>query len=142
MQMFAFKKALVVLAVAGLILTACGGQRATEVTITLTEFGIKSSQTTFEVGVPYRFVVTNEGAVEHELMIMPPLTEDQMDMNMDMHELDELALAFIEEDELPSGATATLDFTFTEPAPDGTLEFACHTPNHYEEGMKLPIIVK
>lgn len=137
------KKLVGILVVVILLLTACGAQSGSnEVTITLTEFGIRSSRTTFEVGVPYRFVVTNEGAVEHELMIMPPLTEAQMDMNMDMHELDELALAFIEEDELPSGATATLDFTFTEPAPDGTLEFACHTPGHYEEGMKLPIIVK
>lgn len=140
--MFAFRKALVILVAVGLILTACGGQRATEVTITLTEFGIKSSQTTFEVGVPYHFVVTNEGAVEHEIMIMPPLTEDQMGMAMDMEALDELALALIEETDLPSGATATMDFTFTEPAPGGTLEFACHTPGHYEAGMKLAITVK
>lgn len=141
--MFAFRKrVLVVLVTAGLILTACGGQKATEVTITLTEFGIESSQTTFEVGVPYHFVVNNKGSVEHEIMIMPPLMEDQMSMNMDMEALDKLALALIEEDELPSGATATMDYTFTEPAPAGTLEFACHTPGHYEAGMKLPIIVK
>lgn len=140
--MFVFRKVLVVLVAVGLILTACGGQRATEVKITLTEFGVKSSMTEFQVGVPYHFVVTNEGAVEHEIMIMPPLTEDQMGMAMDMAALDEMALALIEEDELPSGATATMDFTFTESAPAGTLEFACHTPGHYEAGMKLPIIVK
>ena len=140
--MFAFKKILVVLVAAGLLLTACGGQRATEVKITLTEFGIQSSVTEFQTGVPYRFVVTNEGAVVHELMIMPPLMADQMEMAMDMEALDELALALIEEDDLSSGATASMDYTFTESAPSGTLEFACHTPGHYEAGMKLAITVK
>lgn len=140
--MFAFKNILVVLIAAGWLLTACGGQRATEVKITLTEFAMESSVTDFQVGVPYQFVVTNEGAVEHEIMIMPPLMEDQMGMAMDMEELDKTALAMIEASELPTGATASFDYTFTEPAPAGTLEFACHTPGHYENGMKLPITVK
>jgi len=140
--MFAFKKELIVLAAAAFLLTACGGQRATEVKITLTEFGIKSSMTEFQSGVPYHFVVTNEGAVEHEIMIMPPLLEDQMGMAMDMAALDEMALAMIEAEELQPGKTASFDYTFTEAAPAGVLEFACHTPNHYEEGMKLAIIVE
>ncbi len=140
--MSTFKKVLVVLVAAGFLLTACGGQGATKVKITLTEFGIQSSLTEFQTGVPYHFVVTNAGAVEHEIMIMPPLTDDQMSMNMDMEALDEMALALIEEEDLPSGATASMDYTFTEAAPAGTLEFACHTPGHYEAGMKLAITVK
>lgn len=111
-----------------------------EVKITLTDFKIESSVTEFKAGVPYRFVVTNKGQLEHEFMIMPTLTEDQM--GMDMKELDEMALAIIEADMLPPGASATLEFTFSEPAPSGTLEFACHIPGHYEAGMRLPIIVK
>lgn len=142
--MFAFTKIVVVLIAAGLLLTACGSQQSAsetgEVIVTLTDFGIKSSVTEFEVGVPYHFVVTNEGVVNHEFMIMPPVMGDTT--GMDMGHFDETALAMIEEDELPSGATMTLDYTFTEPAPAGTLEFACHTPGHYEAGMKLPIIVK
>ncbi|MBI2332661.1 MAG: hypothetical protein HYU84_10970 [Chloroflexi bacterium] len=140
-----YKKIFVVLVVAGLLLTACGGQGPSapvEVQITLTEFGIEPSLTEFETGVPYHFVVTNAGTVEHEIMIMPPLTEDEMGMAMDMGELDEMALAMIEASELPAGATASFDYTFTEAAPAGTLEFACHTPGHYEAGMKLPIVVK
>lgn len=140
--MSTFKKVLVVLVAAGFLLTACGGQRATEVKITLTEFGIKSSITEFQAGVPYHFVVTNEGLVEHEIMVMPPLMEDQMGMAMDMATLDEMALAMIEAEELQPGKTASFDYTFTEAAPAGVLEFACHTPNHYEEGMKLAITVK
>lgn len=138
-----FWRKLVFPLIAGLLLTACGGRdRTVEVRVTMTEFGFESSLTEFETGVPYRFVVTNAGAVNHEFMIMAPLTEDQMGMAMDMHELDETALAMIGEDQLPPGATATLEFTFTEAAPAGTLEFACHTPGHYEAGMKLPIVVR
>lgn len=141
--MYSNKKYVVVLTVALLLLTACGAQGSSnEVKITLTDFGMESSRTSFEVGVPYHFVITNEGAINHEMMIMAPLTEDQMMMDMDMEEMDAMALAMIEEDELTPGATMTLDYTFTEPAPDGTLEFACHVEGHYIAGMKLPITVK
>lgn len=141
--MIAKNKLFGVFAIALLLLTACGAQSdSNEVTITLTDFGVVSSRTSFEVGVPYHFTVTNNGAVNHEIMIMAPLTEDQMMMNMDMEEMDKMALAMIEEDELTPGATKTLDYTFTEPAPAGTLEFACHVEGHYVAGMKLPITVK
>jgi hypothetical protein len=98
--MFSFRKIFVVLIAAGLLLTACGGQKATEVRITLTEFGTESSITDFKVGVPYHFVVTNEGTVNHEIMIMPPLMADQMGMSMDMGALDDTALVMIPADEL------------------------------------------
>ncbi|MDP1546164.1 MAG: hypothetical protein Q8L87_09080 [Anaerolineales bacterium] len=142
--MFIFKRLFIMLSAVGMLLTACSGQGTVapvEVTITLTEFGIEPSLTEFKTGVPYHFVVTNEGAVEHEIMIMPPLTEDDMGMAMDMEELDELALVMIEASDLPVGGTASFDYTFTEAAPAGALEFACHTPGHYEAGMKLPITV-
>ena len=64
---------LLVLAVAG-----CGAKAATSaasgpttVNITLTEFKITSSVTSFTVGTPYHFVVTNAGQTQHELMVMP-----------------------------------------------------------------------
>ena len=141
--MLANKKLGGVLFVAVLFLAACGAQsESNEVTIALTDFGVEASRTSFEVGVPYHFTVTNNGAINHEIMIMPPLTEEQMSMNMDMEEMDKMALAMIEEDELTPGATQTFDYTFTEPAPAGTLEFACHVEGHYVAGMKLPITVK
>lgn len=143
--MFANKKFFVGMSVVFiLLLAACGaqGSDSNEVQITLTDFGMESSQTSFEVGVPYHFVVTNNGAIDHEMMIMAPLTEMEMSMGMDMEEMDEMALAMIEGDELTPGKTMTLDYTFTEPAPDGNLEFSCHIEGHYEAGMKLPITVK
>lgn len=140
--MFVFKKVWIVLVAATLLVTACGGSKATEVKITLKEFGIESSMTDFQTGVPYRFVVTNAGAVEHEIMLMPPVETDSMGMAMDMADMDKKALAMIPASDLSAGATASFDYTFTEAASQGSLEFACHTPGHYELGMKLPITVK
>jgi uncharacterized cupredoxin-like copper-binding protein len=140
--MFKFREILAVLFVSVLLLTACGGQqKTTEVTITVKEFGIESSITEFQVGVPYRFVVTNAGTVNHEIMIMPPLTANQMSMGMDMGTMDQMALAMISADDLTPGATKSFDLSFSKSATTGTLEFACHTPGHYEANMKLPITV-
>lgn len=141
--MFKLGKIFFVTVAAGLLVAACGGQAASkpvEVTISLTEFGIESSLAEFNTGVPYHFVVTNAGLVDHEIMIMPPLMDDGM--SMDMEEMDEMALAMIEADELTPSTTQSFDYTFTEAASAGSLEFACHTTGHYEAGMKLPIIVK
>ncbi|MFN3742840.1 MAG: hypothetical protein ACK4VW_09250 [Anaerolineales bacterium] len=138
------KKILLLSSMVTLLLAGCGGQKTSsnEVTITLTDFGIQSSVTEFKVGVPYRFTVTNAGKVPHEFMIMPPLTAEQMSMHMEMEELDKMALAMIGEEDLPPGATKSFEYTFTQPAPAGTLEFACHVSGHYEAGMKLGITVR
>jgi len=122
-----------------LILSACGPKEPVTVEVTLTEFGIESSVSEFKSGTPYHFVITNEGAINHEFMIMEPTAEGMM---MSMEEMDEMALAFVEEDELTPGASQTLDYTFTEPASAGSLEIACHTSGHYEAGMKFPITVE
>jgi uncharacterized cupredoxin-like copper-binding protein len=124
-------------------LSACAGgssgpAQPVEVQVTANEFSFQSSLTTFSVGVPYHFVVTNTGSVAHEFMIMQPMEPG----TMDMEEMDAMALAVIEEDDLEPGATASVDVTFKEPAPSGTLELACHTAGHYEAGMHLPITVQ
>jgi len=120
-------------------LAGCGSKRPQEVTVTLTEYGIDSSLTTFKAGQPYHFVITNNGEEEHEVMIMQPMEEDA---NMEMEEMDEMALAMVEEEDLPPGATETLDYTFDQAYPAGTLEFACHVEGHYEAGMLEAIIVE
>lgn len=122
-------------------LAACSGGQSkgpVEVQVTATDFAFQSSLTTFEVGVPYHFVVTNNGQTEHEFMIVKPIPAG----SMDMEEMDQMAIGHIEEDDLQPGGTASVDVTFTEPAPEGTLEMSCHLPGHYENGMLLPITVK
>ncbi len=135
-----FALIITLLVVAIFVLTACGGGGAKSpvtVQVTLTEFKIDSSLTTFSTGVPYHFVVTNKGTTIHEFMIMPP-----MEGAVAPDQVQKAALAGITQDKLPAGATATVDYTFTQPAPAGKLELACHTPGHYEAGMHVPIIVQ
>jgi uncharacterized cupredoxin-like copper-binding protein len=129
---------LLVLAVAGCGAKAAATSKAsgpTTVNITLSEFKITSSVTSFTVGTPYHFVVTNAGQAQHELMVMPTAkgaaSEDERD-----------ASKLLEVSELDPGQSGTTDFTFTTPAPAGTLEMACHVPGHYESNMRLPIVVK
>lgn len=121
-------------------LAACapsgGGGGGTTVQITLTDFKIDSSLTTFSVGVPYRFVINNKGSVAHEFYIMPPADASSADSKKSQ------AVVSVAQSDLAAGATKTVDYTFTAAAPAGSLEMACHIAGHYEAGMHLPITVK
>lgn len=116
------------------------GPESTEAVVVPVEVGewyVRLSQTTFKVGVPYRFVVTNSGQLPHELMIMPPVDPSS---GMSMEEMDEMAVAMVEEDDLGPGTTASVEVTF-EQTGSARLEAACHLPGHYEAGMKQPLTV-
>lgn len=108
-----------------------------EVRVTVTDFKVESSRTSFQSGVSYRFVVTNNGKLPHELMIVPPMAVGAMPMEK-MHEL---ALGVVDEDDLPPGSTQEMTVTFDKAYPSGKLEFACHVPGHYDAGMHLPMTV-
>jgi uncharacterized cupredoxin-like copper-binding protein len=108
---------------------------ATTVQITVSEFQITSSLTTFTVGTPYHFVVTNNGQVQHEVMTMPVAKGTASEQERDDSKLFEIA-------EIDAGQTKSGDYTFTSAASAGTLELACHVEGHYEAGMRLPIIVR
>ena len=115
------------------------GAPAGSVTISLSDFKIEASQTSFQVGKSYHFVVTNssKSTANHELMLMTPMSGDGMDMS----EMDKMALYAIGQQDLPPGASKSFDYTFTKPAAAGELEFACHVGSHYSLGMHAPIIV-
>jgi len=124
------------------LLAACGttsgsSDKPVEVKVTAGDYYFKSSITDFKQGVTYHFVVTNEGSMEHEFMIIAPMSS-----TTGAEELDTAALAHIEESDLQPGQTATVDYTFTQAYSADTLEFACHLPGHYELGMRLGITVK
>ncbi len=137
---------LVVAVTAFLLLAACGGNQAdtngpVDVKVTLSEFTIKSSVTEFKPGVQYHFIVTNEGVVPHEFMIMPVEMGGMGMAGMSMEEKDALAFMMIAEDELSPGATVEVDYTFTS-VPEGNIEFVCALPGHFEAGMHSPITIK
>lgn len=107
----------------------------TTVNITLTEFKIVSSLTTFTVGTKYHFVVVNNGQVQHEVMAMPVAKGTASETDRDASKLFEVA-------EIDPGQTKSSDYTFTTAAPAGTLELACHVAGHYESNMRLAILVQ
>jgi uncharacterized cupredoxin-like copper-binding protein len=124
---------------AAVLLAACGGGGAsgpTTVNITLTDFQITSSLTSFKVGVPYHFVVKNSAAVPHEIYI------DPVDATLTPDTAKSQALAGVGPDVLGGGASASFDYTFTKAYPAGAYEFACHLPGHYESGMHVGITVQ
>jgi uncharacterized cupredoxin-like copper-binding protein len=132
------KIGIVLMIMGALLLTACGssGSKTVTVNLTLSEFTIDSSLTTFTQGVTYHFVVKNTGSVNHEVYIMPVGTGD-----MTEQQAKDASLAGLAATELTPGTTKSFDYTFTKGYPAGTLEFACHVTAHYDSGMHLPIIV-
>lgn len=148
-----YRIVVLIVVIAGALLAACGagvssssGTPASSgaptpitVPITMTEFKIDVPQTTFKVGVPYRFVVTNKGTVNHDFSITPPVMQGMEGMSEeDMHKN---ALALIDAKDMPPGATKTVNVTFSKPMSSSEIEFACHTPGHYEAGMQVPMTV-
>ncbi len=129
-----------VILLAAVLLAACGGgggnTGATTVNITLSDFQIASSLTSFKVGVPYHFVVKNTASMSHEIWI------DPVDPNLTPDTAKSEALAGLGPDVLTAGATKSFDYTFTKAYPAGTYEFACHLPGHYELGMHVGITVQ
>jgi uncharacterized cupredoxin-like copper-binding protein len=108
------------------------------VNVMVTEFAVESSVTAFQAGVPYHFVVTNDGVVPHELMIVPPMEPGMMSMEA----MDELALAVVEEDDLGAGQMHEFDITFDHAYAEGELELACYIAGHYEAGMHTAMTVQ
>jgi predicted ester cyclase/plastocyanin len=102
---------------------------AEQVAVTLTEFSVTPDPATLQVGQPYTFVVTNEGAVPHEFVIEQagavhdPLVDDEREAMTEP---------------IAPGTSGSLSWTFTEP---GAYQLACHEPGHYEAGQVFVIDV-
>jgi uncharacterized cupredoxin-like copper-binding protein len=110
-----------------------------QVEVTLGDNWVKSDLTTFKVGVTYVFTVTNTGRRAHIFSISRPVTEiTGSGINAAKAE----SLVLVSQDQLSPGAVVTVEYTFTQPAPAGTLEFACLILMHYKMGQYLPIVVE
>jgi uncharacterized cupredoxin-like copper-binding protein len=125
-------------------LTACGGSgsaaptKSIPVQITETDFHITSSVTNFVPGKTYHFLVTNQGKVMHEFMIMPKVMGRMQGMSMT--DMDKAALVHL--DMIDPGETQTFTYTFPASMAGTHPEFACYVAGHYEAGMRLEVAVK
>jgi len=109
---------------------------AMQVDITLADNTIESSLTTFQVGVPYTFVITNTGRRGHNFNISTPVS-----ITGSLEAALSSALLVVKQSELEPGASVTVEYTFPDSAAGQLLEFACLIRMHYQGGMLLPIIV-
>ena len=114
--------------------TAASG--ATQVDITLVDNKIQSPVTTFQVGAPYTFVITNAGQHAHNFNISTPVS-----VAGSLEAAFQSALLAVPQDQLGAGASVTVEYTFPDSAVGQTLEFSCLIRRHYEDGMLLPITV-
>ena len=109
---------------------------ATQVDITLVDNTIESSLTTFQIGVPYTFVITNAGRHAHNFNISTPVS-----VVGSLQDALNTALLKVDQNQLGAGANVTVEYTFPESAAGANLEFSCLIRMHYEDGMYLPITV-
>ena len=116
--------------------TEASATSGNQVTITLADNTIDASQTTFQVGVPYIFVITNSGRHAHNFNINPPVS-----VAGSLEEALNKALLAVPQEQLGVGATATAEFTFPDTAAGQLLEFSCLIRKHYEDGMHVDITV-
>ena len=108
----------------------------TQVDITLADNTIDSSLTTFQVGVPYTFVITNAGRHGHNFNISTPV-----DLAGSLDAAFSSALLAVPQSDLGPGASVTVEYTFPDSAAGQPLEFSCLIRMHYQGGMLLGITV-
>lgn len=109
---------------------------STEVIVTLKDNTIDASQTDFQVGVPYTFVITNAGRHAHNFNINPPVS-----VAGSLNGALASALMAVPQEQLSVGSSVTVEYTFPASAVGQLLEFSCLIKRHYEDGMKVPITV-
>jgi uncharacterized cupredoxin-like copper-binding protein len=109
---------------------------ATQIDITLVDNKVQSPVTTFQVGVPYTFVITNAGQRGHNFNINTPVSEAGS-----LEAALQTALLAVPQSELGPGASVTVEYTFPADAAGKNLEFSCLIRMHYQMGMLLPITV-
>lgn len=110
---------------------------AVRVDVTLVDNTIESSLTTFQTGIPYTFVITNNGPHAHDFNISQPVSVvGSLDAAL------KGALLVVPQKELGPGSTATVQFTFPDSALGLKLEFSCLIRRHYDDGMMLAITLE
>ena len=101
--------------------------------VVVEEFAVRPQRTSLRVNEPYIFAVGNAGTVTHEFVIEPAGAVDApLEAKINGEEQES------ELEDIAPGTTKELAWTFTEP---GRYQFACHVPDHFEEGMVVEIEV-
>jgi uncharacterized cupredoxin-like copper-binding protein len=131
------RKTLIIIAlVAGLMLTACGGNSksaSTSLDVTLTDFQFSPNQFTVPAGQEITLNLSNNGAVVHNFVIM----KLGQSAGTEFTDADEPNV-YWQVELAPGGSTKT---TFTAPGDPGDYEVVCRTPGHLQAGMTAKLTV-
>lgn len=134
-----FKKVLPVVLLS-VFLMACGASSpATELTVTMTEFGFEPNTITVTAGEPVKLTLVNNGAIEHDFVVEVMPVKDVSTEGMDMDHMSGDHAEYDLHTATAAGATSSISFTVTEP---GTYQIICSVPGHKEAGMTGELIVK
>jgi len=109
---------------------------STTIEISLIDNSIQTPQTTFQAGVPYTFVIVNNGRHAHNFNISTPVS-----LVGSTNAALGSALLKVSQNQLGAGQTATVEYTFPASAAGTELEFSCLIKRHYEDGMYVAITV-
>jgi uncharacterized cupredoxin-like copper-binding protein len=86
---------------------------------------VEADQLPLTAGQEYTFIATNQGVLDHELVIEPAGSSNESLQAGDRE---------AEFEHIAPGTSAELTWTFEEP---GMYQFACHVPGHFEVGEVL-----
>ncbi len=122
-----------------LVIGACGGDAAaTALEVTARDFQFSPSSWTVPAGEEISIVITNDGSVLHEWVLLQSGVTIESEADLPDTE-EELLADFVEvEEEVEPGATSTL--TFTAPAA-GTYQVICAVEGHFDAGMEGELTV-
>ena len=141
--MFGTRRSILILAMVGLALPACGGNGSGDnggVTVTLRDFEITLAQDTLPAGT-VSFDIRNEGPSVHEFVVFrTDLAPDALPTN-NAGEVDEEGegVKLVDEvEDIAVDATATLDVDLDP----GSYAAVCNLPGHYAQGMATGFTVE
>ena len=123
-------------------LTACGASSAApssgakpKVEVAIEHSAFALDRTEFEVGDTITFVIRNDDPIDHEFIIGGAKVHAQHEEGKQRHHHG----AVPGEISVPAGTTRRTTFTFSD---DGSVEYACHLPGHYDYGMRGAVSVE
>jgi uncharacterized cupredoxin-like copper-binding protein len=129
--MHGFFRGLTAALIFGLVLPGCGGggaeQASTHLTVDMTEFAFSPRDYTVPVGAEITLDLSNNGAIEHNFVIMELGTEVTTPFNVD----DEANVYW--RITMPPGQETTT--SFAAPSEPGEYQLICSTAGHVEAGM-------
>ena len=116
--------------------SASSGTQRIEVKLT-DSLKMEPAQVSVKVGQPVTFVVTNNGAIDHEFYLGDQADQEAHEMEM-MSSMGPMSMDETMGFTVKPGDAKDLTFTFDKP---GEMLAGCHVTGHYPAGMKMTITV-